>query len=235
MADITKLTTMLEKSINTPLLVADPAYIAIKQDLTEIVTFYASKYSDDEAILLFSKKEVYWRLATAVAPSYDLEAQFTKLTKSVRFDHYFKLIQFLQLEIDANTSCNTNAVEFGEFILDSRDGSLRNYELDISPSGSMTVSNITSSSIDVDWNTFDVKGSNFGSYELYLSKVPIYDPYEEQELAKGFAIKSYSIFDLFKNKMRIKNLDSGTIYYVTLIYRARSGRSSVVISQITTL
>ena len=234
MVDVTALTSLLEKSINTPLLVADPAYIAIKADLASIVSFYASRYTNEELILLYSKKEVYLRLATAVAPSYDLEAQFTKLTKSVRFDHYFKLVNMVQAEITANSELYTE-VQHADVVMESRDGGARNYYLDNLQTGTLTISNITSSTVDLDWTCFDTSSSNFSHYDVYLSTSVMYDPYEEVELKLNVAEKSYRLVDIFKNKLRVKDLSSATKYYVVLVYYAKSGRKTIVSSSFTTL
>ena len=234
-SNIIVLTQMLTKSIYTPLLSSDPAYTAIVDDLENIVTYFSEQYSEDEAILLYSKKEVYFRLATAVAPNYDLEAQFTKLTKSVRFDHYFKLIQLVQLEIDTSTSCMSSKIQIGEIKIAGRNGSERNYELDTSQAGSITLSNITASTVEMNWDVFDNSDSRFSSYEIHISKSPMYDPYENDELNFSQEVKGYKIFDIFKNKLRIRNLDTQTDYYILLMYVARSGRKTISVSNFTTI
>lgn len=234
MVDVTALTSILEKSINTPLLVADPAYIAVKADLASIVSFYANRYTNEELILLYSRKEVYLRLATAVAPSYDLEAQFTKLTKSVRFDHYFKLVNMVQAEITANSELFTE-VQHGDVVMASRDGGARNYSFDALQNAVLTVGGITSSTVDLDWTCFDTSSSNFSHYDIYIAKAEIYDPYEEVELKLNLVEKSYQVVDLFKNKLRVKDLSSATKYYVVVVYYAKSGRKTYLSSSFTTL
>jgi hypothetical protein len=243
MADIVTLKGYLEKSISSPLLEADPSYILIKAELENILkqvvkdvgTTIEFLPSEDEGyILLLARKEIYWRLATSVAPEYDVETQFTKILKSSRFDHYTKLIERVQKEIERNEG-NYTFVQYADVIIDGRDGSLRNYNLSVPQLINLKTSNITQTSVDLDWNSFDSTASRFGRYEILIGKEKFYDPYEDPAFNKGLAEQQIVITDIKRLKLRIKGLDSNAHYFVVIIYESLSGNIDVAETEITTL
>lgn len=228
MAELTQLSESLKKSINTPILQLDPAFMAIVADVDNIILQQLNQFScsladlpvhEEGHLLLLAKKEVYWRLATATAPNFDLETEFTKLVKSKRFDHYFKLIGLIQIEIDKYPS----TITFAEVTMRSREGTARNYALAKAISTGVTISGITSNSVNLDWVAFDTAKGTLSYYDVLISTIPIYDPYADSVLEVAKAEKRISITDVKRTKYRITNIAPSTHYFVTIVYRALSG------------
>ena len=246
MADLNSLKTYLEQSINTPLLEADPAYQVIKADIPNILLqiIRETGYSvaelppeEERLVLLLAKKELYFRLAVTQAPYYDAEVEFGKVLKGRRFDHYIKLVEFVIKEIEELRQSGQLAnVKVANIVLRSRDGSIRNYEL-ASPQTniSVSVSNITSTSFDIDWTKFDVSKGSFHCYDILVGTVSMYDPYELDSIKYNDAIQTFRIFDIHRTKLRIKNLDSNTKYYIAVIYKGTNGKFSVAETNATTI
>ena len=229
MAILADLSTFLKSSIYTPLMEADPSYIAIIADVDNIFkqvvkemefpTIESVPPKDEGMLILLVKKEVYWRLAMATAPNYDLETEFTKLVKSKRFDHYFKLVAQIQLEIDKTSVY----ISVGDITLRSREGSSRNYSLAREISTGITCSGMTQNTVNLDWIAYDVSKGTFVLYDILISKEPIYDEYADTVVDYGKAEQRITITDVKRVKYRVINLTPNTLYYVTIVYRALSG------------
>ena len=229
MANITELTLVLTKSINTPLMQADPAHIAIVADIENIITQQVKQmeyrtveevpYQEEGLLILLAKKEVYWRLATATAPNYDLETEFTKLVKSKRFDHYFKLIGAIQIDIDKTPS----SIKVADVTMRSREGSIRNYILSKPINTGVSSSSITNSSVNLDWIAFDATKGAFLSYDVLISSLPLYDEYSHPVVDYRKAEQRITISDIKRVKYRVTNLEANTKYYVVIEYKSVSG------------
>ena len=106
----------------------------------------------------------------------------------------------------------------------SRDGSQRNYELQ-KPLENVSVltSGITQNSVNLDWTQYDFSAGNFSCYQLLVSTVEVYDPYNEAILDENRAEQNYRFFDAKRTKFRVYNLTANTLYYITLVYRGVNG------------
>lgn len=246
MADLNKLQTFLEKSIDTPLLQADPSYLAVKSDIPNLITQIASEegYSIEELpkemerlVLLLAKKELYFRLAVTQAPTYDAETEFGKVLKGKRFDHYIKLVEFVIKDIEQlRQSGQLASIKVAEVTMRSRDGSYRNYAL-AKPQTNIrfAVSNITNTSVDLDWTIFDMTKGNFSCYRLLIGTGLVYDPYEDEPLNINVAERDITVTDIHRTKLRIKNLLPATSYNIALIYKGINGSETVLTATATTL
>lgn len=245
MANIAELIEYLESSMYTPLLEADPAYLKIKADLGSIINHEIRKRGyiltelpsqDEGAVILYAKKEVYMRLAVSTAPNYDMEAEFTKLLKSKRFDHYIDLVEAVQKDIEElRKAGQMESVRVADVTLSRKDGTYRNYAL-AQPQTLINVSatNITQNTADLDWTLFDLSKSGFLSYDIIASSQPVYDPYEMPPVNYS-AEQVIKVTDVQRTKFRLKTLTPNTHYYVAVVYCASNGRFNVAQVDFTTL
>ena len=232
MTVLQRLVGVLDKSIFSPLLVADPCYVQIRNDYVSILEFIAETKDIDietsvggerEYLILLAKKEVYMRLAVSVAPEFNMEAEFTKLLKSDRFDHYMGLVKQAVIDI-AKAEENVSYVTAGQAVIDTRNGTLRNYNL----SGVQAIVPefvLASNHIDISWNAFTDRGE-FSHYALYCGTENFYDEFEEFPIDSNKFDSAVFINDLLRNKYRFKNLSSATPYYILLVFVGKSGRKS---------
>jgi hypothetical protein len=250
-ADIVKFTEYVKESITTPLLSQDPVYTqlitsdsegnsGIKRIINQIVAergfTVESLPSDEEGyVLLLVKKEIYLRLATSTAAEWNVETEFTKLLKSTRFDHYIKLLQFIQKDVDQLiNSGQFSFVEYADVIIDGKNGTARNYNTSLAQDVKLTISNITADSVDLDWNIFNTAIARFLAYRIRYSTEELYDEYENPPyLTSNF--QSVKITDIKRTKYRIKNLESNTTYYITLTLQATNGSEDTYSTTFTTL
>lgn len=229
MADLVQISTYLRASINTPLMQADPCYIFIASDVENIVNQVVKELGynsvievpveEENFLILLAKKELYWRFATAIAPSYDLETEFTKLVKSKRFDHYFKLLSAIISEIDKSPS----SIKVADVTLRSREGSARNYVLSQSIETGATLSNITQTSVCIDWIGFNSSKGTLVYYDILLGTEEMYDEYSDLVVDYSKAQKRINIIDAKRTKYRITDLTPNTKYYIVIVYKALSG------------
>jgi hypothetical protein len=246
MADINKLSAFILDSIYTPLLIQDPSYIAVTTKISAIITQKAAELgytvallpqSSEETLILLVKKELYMRLATARAPEFDVESQYTKILQSDRFDHYMKLLQFVQKDIDQLIkSGKFNTVQVADVIISGREGTAYNYNKSQPQLGSISVSNITATTADVDWTIFDTDIGNFNQYQIYYSTQQFYDEYAETVLDETLVDSGIlTILDIKRTKYRISNLTTNTKYYIAIVYHSLSGSRDIFQTEFTTL
>ena len=163
------------------------------------------------------RKEIYWRLATSQAANVDLETEFTKVIKTKRFDHYFKLISLTQTEIDKYQQ----PIQVTDVTIRGRDFSNRNHELaKLQTVIGITPSGVTSTTVNLDWLPFDLSIGSFGYYQLLISTAHIYDPYNSPVLTPNdpSVVDNLMFSDMRRIQYRISNLKPNTLYYVTLVY-----------------
>lgn len=226
MADINTLTAYVSRSVYTPLLSSDPAYTQVQTDIPVIINqvilelgyTVASIHNDLQGLLVaMVKKEIYWRLATSTAADLDLETEFTKIIKTKRFDHYFKLISLAQVDIDKYQQ----PIQVADVTLRSRDFTNRNHELAYTQVNiGITPSAITTTSVNLDWFPFDITLGSFGYYNILVSTAQIYDSYANPVLTPNdpSVIDNIMLIDMRRTQYRIINLKPNTLYYVTIVY-----------------
>lgn len=188
--------------------------------------------ADTYRLSLIAKKELFYRLATLSAPLYNLEGDGNSLSRSDRFDHYYKLIGIVEEEythymdelernVDVSNSDNYgNKYSNGEVLLDSRYFSNRNYKHSKAPKITLKVDNIYSDYIEVSW---DLKAINrFSRYELLFNETKnIIDEYEDK-ISDGTKVL-FSTIDIHKTKFRIKDLKPSTTYHLAIKVTEQNG------------
>lgn len=227
-----RLIAVLDYSIYSPLLVADPCYVQIRNNYSDILEFIAetkeidietSSGAEKEYLILLAKKEIYMRLAVSVAPEFNMEAEFTKLLKSDRFDHYMGLVRQVTGDIEKAEE-NVSYITAGQAVIDTRNGTLRNYNLS-SVQEIVPEFVLASDHIDISWNAFADRG-DFSHYAIYCGTETFYDDFEEFPIDNNKFDSSVLITDLLRTKYRLKSLSSATTYYILLVFVGKSGRKS---------
>lgn len=175
---------------------------------------YPKVPKEDEAIIVcLAKKEVYWKMATASAPLYALNLEGLKVDKDVRFDHYLKLIQ--QVEVEYNQLINDPnrvKVSVGEVIIDkpyTYKTRTLNYQL---PTITPTIDKVAANSMDISLSYEGLQVRDYKKTVIYICKEPVWDKYEE--IINPLATKVMTIENPRKCHFRIKDLEPNTHYYL---------------------
>lgn len=175
-------------------------------------------------IMILSKREIYWRLATSSAPYYPISAEGATLQKNVRFDHYLALIKQLESEYRYTLSLG-NHIDIsktqGELILDSRYFSHRNKVLAKDIQIRLNVDNVKTNSVDISWSITNLNRPRFLRYVIYMDTEPVVDFYEDEVVREETKVKEYT--DVRRDKSRLKNLESNRDYYIALEVREQNG------------
>lgn len=233
---------MTDPSIET-----DEAYIFEDDDLWDALLmqiplhnplYTESNFPEKETpfIILLTKKEIYFRLATSTAPFYPLEAEGAKLRKDFRFEHYMTLIRQTEKTYDKAWDkfvLSGGTISVSDILLPNNHFSIKNYEKANIPEITLTLSNITSSTVNLDWTKFSVNGGSFWKYEVYISKSSIYDEYENTYSDE--AVKVEEFIDIHRVKARLKNLEEKTTYHVLLASYDINGLKGIHELEFTTL
>ena len=191
-------------------------------------------------VLLLAKRELFYRLATATAPLYPLEAEGASLRKDVRFDHYIKLIKLVEDSYNASYAGFFGTGETGnlqafDVTIEGRYNTLRNYNMANRPVIALTLSTITATTVNLDWTKFSVKRGFFYCYKVFIDTEPLFDEYvEEPFLQSGLSAKFMS-FDINKMKFRVTDLEPETPYYIAVLAFDRNGLYGYDQQQFTTL
>lgn len=166
-------------------------------------------------IVLLTKKDLYYTLATIDAPLFDLGADNNNyLKRSQRFDHYMKLVYQVDSEYrdfieDGGVGGNT--INTYNVYLSKRYNTRYNYEGGVSPTPLLFIRNVGENFVEFDWKcTF----SRFCKYSIYLGEKELIDKHLDTVIDKNTLFKT--IFDIHKNKCRITGLDSETTYHVAV-------------------
>lgn len=227
--------------------VSDPAYKLTDDELYSILTVVTYQHNPSYTIetipekelhfaILLARREVYYRLASASAPLYPLEAEGASLRKDYRFTHYHKLIQLVTDQYHLQWEHFNNNVNFGqvtvhEVTIESKHFTERNYRLADVPQFEFTVPKVTDTWAGLDWT----KPSNglFSHYEVYICDTEILDEYSEE--LNPTATKLIDIRDIHKTKYKVIDLTPNTTYYLAVICYDHNGLSSGIEEKITTL
>lgn len=227
--DTNKLVKYLRSSLalNYPEIVRDDAYKFTNEELADVLemmipvqnpSYTKETFPKEEEyfLILLAKKEIYYRLATAMAPLYPLSAEGAELRKDYRFEHYMSLIRRVEIEYAQMWEKfeNSQPLEVGDLFIERNHFSNRNYENAVRPTVELKVHTVRSNSVDISWTKFDVPRGKFLEYNIYVSKSPIYDEFIES-IDKG-AKKIARILDIHRTKYRIDSLEPNTEYYIAV-------------------
>lgn len=221
-----------------PNILYDPEFNPSDESLKEILE-YALVFVDPTAtiedihqkqiypLILYSKKELYSRLATKSAPYYKVSTPELELDKGDRFDHYYKLIKLVDNEITVfNNSGGSFSIEAHEVLLGSRYYTQRNYDLSKAPYIKMAVDNLYTDSVEVSWKYENTKF--FLNYKVYIMEVlpninnNIIDIYNKNNI-NNKATKLEVLYDIHSQHFRFTNLKPNTKYKLCVTINEKNG------------
>ena len=168
-------------------------------------------------VILLSKKELYYALATKEAPLFDIGADNNNyLKRSQRFDHYMKLIAQVDKEYEdylENGGAGANTLTSFDVLLSDRYATKRNYEKGAIPALSLYIGAITETSVEISWVA---KLSRFKEYKVYLSESPIVDLFNVSKPISDDAKEVVIIRNVHQSSCRIEGLKPDTDYFVAV-------------------
>lgn len=264
MAIVNELATYVKRSIQSPLLSLDPVYKDLIENggvediiynicLENKVTPSAISVSaiERKLIVLETKKEIYFRLATTTAPEFDVEERYTKILKSQRFEHYIKLWDAIRLQMNESEDLNSftmGTVSAGELVNRDYDGRFqRNYNLAQESIIELKADVIAKDHVDLSWSAFDYTKGSFASRHIYIGTATIYDPYScenltyphilphSSDIIQANVLNAYNIYDVKRTKFRVSLLTPATLYYIVLRTVCTSGFIQTTTLEVTTL
>lgn len=245
MADVSELTGLLANSIYSPLLETDPAYIALQGRIGVYVDLSIKSlgYTVDTLpveleyyVVLLTLKQLFRILAVSKAPEFNIESEFTKVSKSDRFKHYMELIKEIQREIELWESGGIrDTIKSAEVVISGRDGTVRNYNLSHSQVATLIVSGVTSKSAELTWTPFDLSRGRFSSYDILIGTKILYDDFADEPILYSNALEHKVLTDCKRNKTRFNALIPGTTYHVVVVYRGYNGSKDIFTASFTTL
>ena len=209
--------------------------IVLTRDFPTVPSLDLIPQEDIYPVVLLAKKELYFTLASAEAPLYDLTADNNnQLKRSQRFEHYMKLIAAVTEEYDQYNedggAGTRNTLTSYDVLISDRYATRRNYEKGVVPTLSLRVMGITDTSIELAWS---VKMSRFKKYEVYVSDEQIFDEYSVSQHISPTAKLVAKILDVHQNRCRIEGLLPNTVYHVMVSATDKSslvGRDEITIS-----
>lgn len=183
----------------------------------DLEDFDATKASYLQMLVL---RDVYWKLALASAPMYEISVDGLKVSKQTRFEHYFAMIQQLNKQIgellEGNPSLGFASVKVETAVIqkDYVNANLRNLVR-------KTKTSITVDSQDDKYTYLEIKfkDAHVTRFQVYYNPtLPVVDEYEGNTLSKGSILVRDSL-DVTDNKLKIPVLKG----YVAVVIIAPNG------------
>lgn len=209
--------------------------IALTRDFPHVPSLDLIPQEDIYPVVLLAKKELYYTLASADAPLYDLTADNNnQIKRSQRFEHYMKLIEAVDKEYNQYNedggAGTRNTLTSYDVLISDRFATRRNYEKGVVPTLSLRVTGVTDTTIELVWS---VHLSRFHKYEVYISEEQIYDEYSIHEPVSPKAKLVATIRDIHQNRCRIEGLVPDTVYHIMVSAAEKSslvGRAEIIVS-----
>lgn len=234
---VKELITVLRQSVNVQYdtdEVIDSAYLSMSDDdlMLCIKIGISGAYPDvddiedlpngsEYPVVLLAKIELYTRLAVARVDKVDLVADNNnQLKQSQRFEHYMDLIAEAKEEYQnwVDNEMNSKVDSFNT-ILNRRRYDIRNYNIAPTPKVNLKIVDVTNNSVCIKWAV--TNSINFGRYKVYISKVPIFDPYAKGEKlddrVNENAIQVKSTMDIRNCYHRVEGLEPNTTYFILVV------------------
>ena len=249
MATVSDIASFVRESMTTPMLLQDPVYDTLmNQQGIERITLMVMQSrglgstisaNETKVVIAEVKKEMYMRFATTTAPEYDLEERYTKITKSQRFDHYMKLWNIANKEIERLDYYNPPDLAVGVKVLGNYNGTKRNYDVAEDFTTALLLDNVYQTKAEFSWERYSDYLVPFSAYSLYITTEKYIDPYangEYGELSPDVGVVDSFIFrDINKTKYRVEGLSPATSYFATLRVTAENGKRMYADIPFTTL
>jgi hypothetical protein len=183
----------------------------------DLEDFDATKASYLQMLVL---RDVYWKLALAYAPLYEISVDGLKVSKQTRFEHYFSMIQQLNKQIGELVAGNPSLgfasvkVETAVIQKDYVNANLRNLVR-------KTKTSITVDKQDDKYTYLEIKfkDAHITRFQVYYNPtLPVVDEYKGNTLSKGSILVQDSL-DITDNKLKIPVLKG----YVAVVMIAPNG------------
>ena len=165
-------------------------------------------------VVLLTKIELYYYLATSVAHEYNISSDDGSLYRDQKYRHYMDMITTLRSlynDFVEEGGTGKNTITASDVTLASRNHTERNYRLTREPSVEIVIDQLTDSTAEL---SLYVTCDSFSSMSLYLSPFRILDAYSSSELPQEYLIATFTDPHLYKT--RLSNLTKLTNYYLTV-------------------
>lgn len=160
-------------------------------------------------LILLSKKEMFYALAVASAPDYDLGADNNNyLKRGERFKHYMSLVEAVSKEYKQyleDGGAGGYALTSHNVTLSERYYTKYNYEHGLAPVLSLYLKEVGTDYIEIEWKA--QSSSHFKHYEVYVSDTPIVDLSNLEKHLSPDALKVATIKDYHQRSCKIKDIN----------------------------
>lgn len=186
--------------------------VVISRDYSQY-TIDTLPYECAYPVTLLTKLDLYFQLATSVAMEYNLSSDDGSLYRDQKYRHCLDMMTYLRslyndFVDDGGTGKNT--LTSYDMIIESRNGTYRNYALSTVPSTEIVADAITDTYIEL---SLYITSGSLSSIKIYLSNESIYDEYDPVSM-EDYLIATYT--DPHFYKTRITGLTELTDYVVTI-------------------
>jgi hypothetical protein len=209
--------------------------IVLTRDFPDVASLDYVPTEDIYALILLSKKELYFTLATVSAPDYDLSANGASLSRTQRFEHYMELIKQCDEEYNSyyeQGGTGRNTLTSYDVVLTERAGTHYNYEHGFIENPIVIVDDLGTDYISITWkhNT-----SKFLNCRLYLSKSPIVDLHLVGSHIDSTANLVETFTDSQQKAYKFSRLEKGVTYYLAVVIMNTTGLTGFKQMKVTTL
>lgn len=210
----------LNVCIQDPNITEDTAYLSMTDDDIKLYMEVAlSRDFPEETLeslpkdsiyplILLSKKEMFYALAVASAPDYNLGADNNNyLKRSERFSHYMSLVNAAAKEYEQyleDGGAGGYALTSHNVTLSERYYTKYNYDYGLTPVLSLYLKKVDTDYIEIEWKS--TVESHFKQYEVYVSDTPIVDLSDLEHHISPDAVKVATIKDYHQTSCKITGI-----------------------------
>ena len=190
-------------------------------------------YECNYPIVLLTKIELYYYLATSVAHEYNISSDDGSLYRDQKYRHYMDMITTLRSlynDFVEEGGTGKNTITASDVTLASRNHTERNYRLTREPSVEIVIDKLSDTVAEI---SLYASCDSFSSMSLYLSPSRILDVYNSSELPQTYLVATFTDPHTFKT--RLSNLTPLTTYFLTVAVRDLTSRAGYNDKSFTTL
>jgi hypothetical protein len=211
--------------------------VVLTRDFPQILSLDLIPNEAVYPLVLLTKKEIYFTLATNSASDVSMEAEGASLSKSDRFKHYMTLIAKVDEEYDkfiedGGAGGVGNTLTAYDVLLPDRFYTPRNTLLAPDPKIVLAVDAVRATEADLSWTA---PVTHFFSNRVYVHTAQIWDEYAliGSELNKEAQLVA-TLLNAKQHNLRLTGLLPNTLYHVLLLVTLTNGNRGYAETTFTT-
>lgn len=177
----------------------------LKQKTLSLGYFYPDiPLANEEAVMLLTRKEIYWKMALVSAPLYEMSMGDLQVSKQVRFDHYIQLIEMVEKDYkDLKNDPNKVKIEVQDTLVNTVYNQRKIVNNFVIPTVKLNVDSVILDRVNIDIQYINLNPKDFVYITVYTSDEPLVDKYSNEAFDTSKGTHHLEIRDIHKKFFNI--------------------------------